>query len=614
MALLVFSVCFSLISLSAQARDDSSQLDLFGMDRTWRLILFYHPTFWGGEQSLIDSPTFFLHPNGKSDSVAELRMFHQRIAEEISSNKPDIICKFPRRYHWLAERIPSLPRFEIWNAPCHWEKKFFGAKVSRVYVNFSSYFLESPSSYFGHVFVRLAQAKGTGEGNPYLDPVLNFSAVNADANMAYYILGGLTGQFHGIFEILPMHIKVQQYGNNESRDIWEYPMDLSENEKQNFLMTLEEVLPHYSDYYYLSRNCAFLLAKMFETVRPEFSLGVRLRLWSTPVNMLQRIVTEFGQKENFVFRPSNRFRYLEKFRALNPIEVGHFDTIMKGESISSILDLSSVSQAKVLDTTIEFIDFDNRLAGPSSPETMGPLRKTALLARAKNPEISVESSIVPKSENPALMLPEHGIGLGLLAQPGLRGLLVTWRPTLKDLISDSIGFKPGINVEMFTFRFFANKNTVDIVSADLLKVENYQIGLPYHSQSNLNFRVSYGHRDSLLMNPKGSEVEISINRAWGILDQIGFFQLALPAFRNSTSSLAMTTELAPGFGAIFEKRRFAILFFKHEWRVNPFRGWEVTRADSLRIAVSLPKDFELNGEAQQIGLVRSINLSFRKFL
>jgi hypothetical protein len=611
------ATALTLIWICSESFAAPADVDLNGLgnSREWRMILLYHPTLWGGDEGLIDSPDFFLDPVGKTNPEAELRTFLRIVLTEVSRQHPQEICRFPRRYDWVSKHVPNLPPIESFRETCNWSGSLRYLGIGAAYIDFSSYFLESPASYFGHLFVRLSKMQGKVPGNPYLDPVLNFSAVNSDASFLYYIIGGLTGAFHGIFEILPMHIKLQQYGNSESRDIWEYQLNLNPEELRHFVLSIDELLPFYSDYYYLSRNCAFLVGKILESVRSTFHLSRRLRLWSTPVDMLQRIVTEFSQATEPNFFPSNRFLYGTRFEQLNNIEQSQFRDVVKLESLDPIATMPAEVQAKVLDTVIEYVDFDNRLAGPEVPDHFKTLRTLTLLARAKNPTITRPQFDVPKDENPALSIPEQAVGFGVIASGESKGALLSWRPTLRDIISDHLGFKPGIGMEMFGVRAIANASSLDLLAIDVLKIENYQPSLPLAQRNNLNIRVGYGHWDDISTNPKGPFFRLGMNRSFNVFDQIPFAELGIALHRTIDSEFeGMDLDLIPRLGAFMNVGRFASLITDLDLR-RSFQKPE-TRAltGGFKFGIPCLESGELSGSVRWIDKIRVAELSYRKFL
>lgn len=89
-------------------------------------------------------------------------------------------------------------------------------------------FMGNPSSMFGHTLLRLDP-----ENQKQLNLVsyaVNYAAtVNNEDNWSY-AFKGLVGKYPGEYALMPYYRKVKEYGDFESRDLWEYELNLSSDE------------------------------------------------------------------------------------------------------------------------------------------------------------------------------------------------------------------------------------------------------------------------------------------------------------------------------------------------------------------------------------------------
>ena len=94
---------------------------------------------------------------------------------------------------------------------------------------FSSYYLNNPASAFGHTFLRFNRAHTTaiGERRELLDYGIDYSADVDTGNAVLYAIKGMTGLFPGTFKRIPFFYKVREYNDYESRDLWEYELNLA---------------------------------------------------------------------------------------------------------------------------------------------------------------------------------------------------------------------------------------------------------------------------------------------------------------------------------------------------------------------------------------------------
>ena len=65
---------------------------------------------------------------------------------------------------------------------------------------------------------------------------VNFSGATGGDDGAAYVVKGMLGFYPGYYAIGPYYEKVKEYGDWESRDIWEYRLDLTHAEIDMLLM------------------------------------------------------------------------------------------------------------------------------------------------------------------------------------------------------------------------------------------------------------------------------------------------------------------------------------------------------------------------------------------
>ncbi|HEX7928497.1 MAG TPA: DUF4105 domain-containing protein, partial [bacterium] len=172
----------------------------------WRRLLHMQPdTFGGGYTSQADGPGFFLALAGKTDARAELdatlAAFFTDTLLEPGKLTPQ--CAFPARYRWLkaqlgfdGARLPEQPceRFEAWRA---------ALDPQSVTLIFASYFLNNPSSIFGHTLLRFDK-RDRPDSQRLLDYAVNYAAaVPPDDGAVVFAWRGIVGSYQGYFSVLP---------------------------------------------------------------------------------------------------------------------------------------------------------------------------------------------------------------------------------------------------------------------------------------------------------------------------------------------------------------------------------------------------------------------------
>lgn len=79
--------------------------------------------------------------------------------------------------------------------------------------------------------------------NALLDYGLNHAAHPTTLNPILYPIMGLSGMFPGMISMMPYYVKVQEYNNAESRDLWEYDLNLTPAEISMMLASVLNFQP-----------------------------------------------------------------------------------------------------------------------------------------------------------------------------------------------------------------------------------------------------------------------------------------------------------------------------------------------------------------------------------
>lgn len=292
---------------SWQQQATSKQLSL---QILWKRLSHYQAT---GE-SYIDDPRFFLAENGKHSAADELQATLQRLQQE-----PDLQCRYPARVAWLSQQLPgfsdTLPHAECPKYQ-QWRSKVGDYGVTLV---LASSFLNSPSSMYGHTFLRFDDdAEGIGETlGAY---AVNFGAeVGQDSEGLMYAIKGLFGGYNGFFSDGPYYEKVKEYSRFDNRDVWEYRLNLRGAEMDRLLMHLWELQNINFDYFFFDENCSYRLLELLEVARPSIVLSEGFGLYTIPVDTIWS-VEDAGLVDSVVYRPSNQTNLQFNIDKLNPAE------------------------------------------------------------------------------------------------------------------------------------------------------------------------------------------------------------------------------------------------------------------------------------------------------
>jgi hypothetical protein len=344
-------------------------------------------------ESQADGPAFFLAATGKTDPEAELQATLRALFTPVTPamQRPGLtresargrhpICRFPARLLWLSKRL-ALPAEALPRPDCP-ELVDFVTRIdarSAVLV-FSSYYLNNPSSAFGHTFLRLRRAGPAG--GDLLDYGVDFSADVDTSNAVLYAFKGLTGLFPGTFKRMPFYYKVREYNDYESRDLWEYELGLSPEALTLLVMHVWELGFTYFDYYYVTENCSYHLLGLLEAADPSLKLIDRLPSLVIPADTVKVLFANPNLVRQVSFRPSIRTQFRARVRDLDDHQRGVVRALARDPAAPLPAEWSPRTRSDVLDAALDYVDmtFGKEVVHQSSPAA-AETRQSLMIRRA----------------------------------------------------------------------------------------------------------------------------------------------------------------------------------------------------------------------------------------
>lgn len=300
----------------------------------WSKLLHYT----NGE-SEIDSDNFFISKDGKTDLKKELF----ETINSLENGQNNVLCRFPLRVKWLKENIPSLEK-DIVNYSCA-ELDEFLTLVDAKYVTmvFPTAHINSPASMYGHTFLRVS----SNEETPLISNAVNFAAKTDDTNGLIFAYKGLFGEYEGRYSILPYYEKIKEYNNLEQRDIWEYDLDLTQDEIDRLVLHAFELKDSYSDYFFFKENCSYNILWLLEVARYDLDLVSHFTFKTVPLDSIK------------ILKPYNlikdsRFRYSNMRKMKNILE----EKIENKEHLKTYVNENeSLNETLSTDDKISYLDF-----------------------------------------------------------------------------------------------------------------------------------------------------------------------------------------------------------------------------------------------------------------
>ncbi|NVK86872.1 MAG: DUF4105 domain-containing protein [Gammaproteobacteria bacterium] len=403
---------------------------------TWQRLL-HQPSAQSASE--IDDARFFLSESRSSfdELTATLQAFQ---------TDPRTRCRFAARYEWLAQQLDwQQQRLTATDCPelMTWMEQLNTQQVSLI---FPTAFMNSPSSMFGHLFLRL---DSESTQNDLLAFSVNYGAnVNNQDSSLTYMVKGLGGGYPGTYTVVPYYEKVKEYNDIEHRDIWEYPLPLNKSQIRRLMLHLWELKAIEIDYYFIDENCAYRILALIAVAFPEHDLLSEFQGRAIPADVL-KATFKHGLTRAPEYRTSLATELTHAFAQLTSLEQQWVTQIIADQQelqTQAFLRLPEASRARVYETLNLWLRYQLSDAGSAVDESQ--LGYQLLLARS---QISTSSDL-KTAATPARPEDSHDayrFGLGVLHQKQQNSLLLSGRVAYHDLLDNPSGYLAGAQIEFF---------------------------------------------------------------------------------------------------------------------------------------------------------------------
>ncbi|WP_412474399.1 DUF4105 domain-containing protein [Halobacteriovorax sp. YZS-1-1] len=481
-------------------------------------LMRYQKTLFGGYQSAVKSKEYFLAKDGMTNPTSELNASIREITSPpIKDMNKHPKCLFPARVKFLKKykKIPSsinLKDCEVYQA---FVKKLSVDSVSLI---FSSYFIEKPASTFGHTFLRLRSKTSIKQNNDLLDYGVDFSAQVDTVNPIVYGYKGITGGFKGEFTLMPYYVKVKEYNDMESRDLWDYELNLSDNEVDYFQAHLYEMNRAYFDYYYLSENCSYHILAFLDAIKPEWKLLEELDIAVPPVDTVYALYKNDEIIRNVKFRPASYTKINLNIKNMDKYQSSLFQNLInKRYQLSEIKN--NESDIFVLDTYNLYVDFEN--AEVDTTTTLANKEKleyrkqkfqinkarSKLTARPK--QISYQE-VYDKAPHKGHLTGRFDIRNNVDTNGDY--LQIGWRGALHDKLDTPNGFLPMSTTELFSLEFTYNKYQDQEFRLSEVRIANIEAYRPVRSfANNISFQLEVGYKEREMFSNRNLSPYLDLN-------------------------------------------------------------------------------------------------------
>ncbi|TGN07056.1 DUF4105 domain-containing protein [Leptospira ilyithenensis] len=593
-------------------------------EKHWINLIRYKKNIFGVYISEVDSEYYFLSNKGNENPKKELFATLRSFFAEEDFDSEEILhpqCSFPERYDWLKKQLGfdakvlkerKCKRFEAW-------KEALGGQGLRIV--FSSYYMQSPGSMFGHTLIKVDSQ--FNESSELLDYGVGFAANTGDVNIVYYMFGGLTGRFPGTFSIFPYYLKVNEYNDLENRDLWEYKLNLDEEERARFLRHLWEMRRSHFDYFFLSENCSYHLLGMFDVAGTNLSLSSKAGSLVSPADTIKLYLGEKDLVAGSYYRPSMYSKIKQKLVAMTDLEKEYFWDLLSGKVNYADLEGKEIRRSLVIDAILEAYRYKQIR---SKKEEEDPLYEPTLHYRSKLTDTYSLNESIPVSIPPEFShsLSRASVSLGTSSLGTFTQL--QYRVAYHDLLNANKGHSPNSELQFFngTIRKYEFK-PMEFTSMSVLRVLSLS---PYNSLSkHLSYLFDVGW-DTVLYKEKDPirDNDIIRKQAGNLEGLVGYsFQNEFKNFNPSSTFSVLIGGKAQGSAVFQNGVRYGpeimlnYLWEMGDWKLQLASGYYYFQAsretesflNTAKIRYSITKNHELRLEVASQRLYDELLFSYQ---
>ncbi|MES2490161.1 MAG: DUF4105 domain-containing protein [Pseudomonadota bacterium] len=434
----------------------------------WLALLGYQSgSFSNAVHSQADRPDFFVSPEGVRDPLAEL------LAERATLFGDDdqavlLRCRFPARFIWLQQQLGLLPQVQVLKECTALRDWYESLAMQSISIAFASSYLENPSSTFGHTFLRFQ----TANTPTLLTPTINYAADSGQVtDPLSFIIKGLVGGFPGVADRMPLFRRLRIYGDNEGRDIWEYPLALDADQIRMLLLSLWEQRNGAYNYYFLDENCSYRTLALIGVTVPQQDLLRPFWLDVVPVETI-KLLRQRGLAASGQYRASSIRTLYWHMRDFSDREQQQVVQLARGNLAPQ--DLASTPEARRALILVAAAEYTAILInrGQLDLDTRDRVMHGLIVERLRLSQVPPPDP-VPPPQPPEATHGGHFLSAGWVDHQGIQGAELGIAGFQHTLIDPLPGYQAGAAITVLGARVrFEQAGNRELESLDLLKVES----------------------------------------------------------------------------------------------------------------------------------------------
>lgn len=476
---------------------DLAQQKQLDQNITWQRLMYADQK----QNSEVSYAGYFYAKDGKTNLNSELQADIKALFQQAADNQ-SIRCKFPARSRWLMQQLQIDPQ-QLPKVNCvefdEWINQIKPHKATLIY---ATDFMGNPSSMFGHTLLRL-DPKDQKQLN-LVSYAVNYAATVKGEDNWSYAWKGLTGQYPGEYSLMPYYRKVKEYGDFESRDLWEYELNLTPEETRFLVEHIWEMQHVSFPYYFVSDNCAYRLLGLIDLVRPNLNLKQQFNYAAIPIETL-KVVDQQNLVKEVVYRPALETQLLAQAKQHGTAlaKVAHKVAFTEVEQTQPILkNYSQSEQAKILEMAYDdlYLQFISRKVDTDFAQ---PQLRQLLAERSQIQVDKQRQEPTRPQKQPVEGHHARNISVNVGEVQGQSFVELGHRQAYHDLIDPQAGYRTGTQLLFLDGSVQYRDDKLKVEHLDFLSVNSYNPVQPFKSPLSWGFNL--GWKQEAIENGQFSE-------------------------------------------------------------------------------------------------------------
>jgi hypothetical protein len=464
---------------------------------------------------------------------------------------------------------------------------------------------------FGHTFLRI----DSSYDSKLLSYAVNYAAdANQDTENGFiFAIKGLFGGYMGKYSLLPYYDKLKEYRDSEQRDIWEYDLNLTQEETQRMFRHIWELNGTHSQYYFFTENCSYNILWFIEVGRPSLHLRDQFRYQVIPIATVHEARDAGIITKNF-YRPSRRTTILSYEKAID--ERYHTQTLeLADDKISSkdILNDNSIDTEQkiyILEAAIELVEYKFSKDKIDKEEY---LKRFHNLSKARATLGISQNVKIKKPHNPIDGHRDVRVSASLGARDGEFIQMLGIRPAYHDIKDSSYGFLSGTQIEFMNLLLSNDDGDIQVENATLISIESIAKRSDFFKP--YSWRLKTGWDRESLDNTSHFVATLGGGLSWG--NDSGYIYTMIDPFVYVQDGT--TSGIGGSFGFVFEKYSYmnTNVEFTHRFYetgdgqllVDVTQGFRLSQNLQLQISYDYKERFTSEGDDENT-LKATLNFYF----